>query len=41
MPPLVKPPTTRSWNTAISMQIGTIAMISAAEMSGHGNANSP
>ena len=40
-PPAVSPPTTRSWNTAIMMQIGTSAMISAAEMSGHGNANSP
>jgi len=40
-PPEVKPPTTRSWKMAIRMQIGTMAMISAAEMSGHGNANSP
>ncbi len=40
-PPDVSPPTTRSWNTAIRMQIGTIATTSAAEISGHGNANSP
>ena len=40
-PPVVSPPTTRSWNTAMRMQIGTIATLSAAEMSGHGNAHSP
>jgi hypothetical protein len=28
-PPAVNPPTTRSWKTAISTQIGTIAMIRA------------
>jgi hypothetical protein len=41
IPPLVRPPTTRSWKMAISTQIGTIATISAAEMIGQGNENSP
>ena len=40
-PPAVSPPTTRSWKSAISSEIGTMATMSAAEMSGHGNANSP
>src|SRR5262245_18599874 len=41
IPPAVKPPTTRSWNTAIRIEIGTIATISAADISGHGKAYSP
>ena len=41
MPPLVSPPTTRSWKTAIRMETGTIATMSAAEMIGQGNENSP
>lgn len=40
-PPAVRPLTTRSWNSAIRIAIGTIATISAAEMIGHGKANSP
>jgi len=40
-PPAVNPPTTRSWNTAIRIEIGTIATISAAEIRGQGNAYSP
>ena len=41
MPPAVSPPTTRSWKTAIRIEIGTMATISAAEMIGQGNENSP
>ena len=41
IPPLVSPPTTRSWNTAIRIDTGTMATISAAEMIGQGKANSP
>lgn len=41
MPPCVRPPTTRSWKSAMMIEIGTMATTSAAEMIGQGNENSP
>ena len=40
-PPEVRPLTTFSWKITISTTMGTMATTSAAEMIGHGKANSP